>query len=114
MMQYNIQRAVDTAMEKGSAVPWAIKYLEILERDTVKNKKTIIGVAGYLAAYSANILKDKEKALQYLRRMLSLDPTNAAIQQNITVLEKAPANKPEPPKETAPANQPPKPTGNRP
>jgi hypothetical protein len=46
--------------------------------------------------------------------MLSLDPTNAAIQQNITVLEKAPANKPEPPKETAPANQPPKPTGNRP
>ena len=112
MMLYNIQRAVDTSMEKGTAVPWAIKYLEILEKDTVKNKKTIIGVAGYLAAYSANILKDKEKALQYLRRMLSLDPTNAAIQQNISVLEKAPANKPEPPKtEGAPNNQAPKPSG---
>jgi tetratricopeptide (TPR) repeat protein len=114
MMQYNIQRAIDTSMEKGLAVPWAVKYLEFLERDTVKNKKNIIGVAAYLAAYHANILKDKEIALQYLRRMLSLDPTNAAIQQNITVLEKAAATKPEPPKETAPANQPAKPTGNRP
>jgi hypothetical protein len=114
MMQYNIQRAIDTSMEKGLAVPWAVKYLEFLERDTVKNKKNIIGVAAYLAAYHANILKDKEKALQYLRRMLSLDPTNAAIQQNITVLEKAPATKPEPPKDTLQANQPAKPTGNRP
>lgn len=95
MMKYNIQRAIDTSMELGSAVPWAEKYLVILEKDTVKNKKTIIGVAGYLAAYSANVLKDKEKALVYLRRMLSLDPTNAAIQQNITVLEKAAATKPE-------------------
>ena len=95
MMKYNIQRAIDTSMELGSAVPWAEKYLVILEKDTVKNKKTIIGVAGYLAAYSANVLKDKEKALVYLRRMLSLDPTNTAIQQNITVLEKAAAPKPE-------------------
>ncbi|MBM3412113.1 MAG: tetratricopeptide repeat protein [Bacteroidetes bacterium] len=114
MMQYNIQRAIDTAMEKGSAVPWAIKYLEILERDTVKNRRTIIGVAGYLAAYSANILKDKEKALEYLRRMLALDPTNAAIQQNITVLEKAVANKPEAARDTVPANQAAKPAGNMP
>jgi tetratricopeptide (TPR) repeat protein len=106
MMKYNIQRAIDTSMELGSAVPWAEKYLVILEKDTVKNKKTIIGVAGYLAAYSANVLKDKEKALVYLRRMLSLDPTNAAIQQNITVLEKAAATKPE----TAPkTDQAPKP-----
>jgi tetratricopeptide (TPR) repeat protein len=89
MMKYNIQRAIDTSMEMGSAVPWAEKYMVILEKDTVKNKKTIIGVAGYLAAYSANILKDKAKALVYLRRMLSLDPTNTAIQQNISVLEKA-------------------------
>jgi tetratricopeptide (TPR) repeat protein len=95
MMKYNIQRAIDTSMELGSAVPWAEKYLAILEKDTVKNKKTIIGVAGYLAAYSANVLKDKDKALVYLRRMLSLDPTNAAIQQNIGVLEKAAATKPD-------------------
>lgn len=94
MMKYNIQRAIDPTMELGAAVPWAEKYLAILEKDTVKNKKTIIGVAGYLAAYSANVLKDKDKALLYLRRMLTLDPTNAAIQQNINVLEKAAAPKP--------------------
>lgn len=95
MMKYNIQRAIDTSMELGSAVPWAEKYLAILEKDTVKNKKTIIGVSGYLAAYSANVLKDKDKALSYLRRMLSLDPTNTAIQQNISVLEKAAPAKPD-------------------
>jgi tetratricopeptide (TPR) repeat protein len=95
MMEYNIQRAVDSTMEKGSAVPWALKYLEILEKDTVKNAKTIIGVSGYLAAYNANILKDKDKALEYLRRMLALDPDNAAIQNNITILEKSAANKPD-------------------
>jgi hypothetical protein len=104
MMEYNIHRAMDSTMEKGTAVPWALKYLELLEKDTVKNAKTIIGVAGYLAAYNANIMKDKEKALQYLRRMLSLDPTNAAIQQNISVLEKSPANKPEPAPKPTPAN----------
>jgi len=95
MMKFNIQRAIDDSMLLGSAVPWAEKYLVILEKDTVKNKKTIIGVAGYLAAYSANMLKDKEKALLYLRRMLALDPTNAAIQQNINVLEKAASTKPD-------------------
>ena len=104
MMEYNIHRAIDSTMEKGAAVPWALKYLELLEKDTVKNRKTIIGVAGYLAAYNANILKDKDKALEYLRRMLALDPTNAAIQQNITVLEKSPANKPEPAPKPSPSN----------
>lgn len=104
MMEFNIHRAMDSSMEKGSAVPWALKYLELLEKDTVKNAKTIVGVAGYLAAYNANILKDKDKALQYLRRMLALDPTNAAIQQNISVLEKSPANKPEPAPKPAPSN----------
>lgn len=113
MMKYNIQRAIDPTMELGAAVPWAEKYLAILEKDTVKNKKTIIGVAGYLAAYSANVLKDKDKALLYLRRMLTLDPTNAAIQQNISVLEKAAAPKPanEPKNNPAPTPSPAPKTG---
>jgi hypothetical protein len=43
---------------------------------------------------------------------LALDPTNAAIQQNISVLEKSAANKPEPPKtEGASNNQAAKPSG---
>ena len=94
MMQYNIHRAMDSTMEKGMAVPWAEKYLGLLEKDTVKNKSTIIGVAGYLAQYYANILKDKIRALEYLRKMLALDPNNEAIKQNISILEKSPAAKP--------------------
>jgi tetratricopeptide (TPR) repeat protein len=97
MMQYNIHRAMDSTMEKGLAVPWAEKYLNILEADTAKNKKNIIGVAGYLASYYANIVKDRTKALDYLRKMLVLDPANEAIKNNISILEKAPATKPSSP-----------------
>lgn len=96
MMEYNVHRAIDSTMEKGAAVPWAEKYLAILERDTVKNKNNILGVAGYLAQYYANIIKDKVKALEYLRRMLALDPGNTTLQKNIEILEKAqtPATRP--------------------
>jgi tetratricopeptide (TPR) repeat protein len=94
MMQYNIHRAIDSTMEKGLAVPWAEKYLAILEKDTTKNKKTIIGVAGYLATYYANIVKDKEKAIGYLKKMLLYDPTNLDIQNNLKLLEQTPATKP--------------------
>jgi hypothetical protein len=81
-------------MEKGLAVPFAAKYLEILEKDTAKNKKEIIGTASYLASYYANILKDKVKALEYLKKMLALDPTNEIIKNNIKALEKSMETKP--------------------
>ena len=93
--RFQIGRIKDSTMEQGLAVPFAIKYLEILERDTAKNKKEIIGTSSYLAAYYANILKDKVKALEYLKKMLVFDPTNEVIINNINALEKPPpANKP--------------------
>lgn len=105
MMEYNIHRAMDSTMENGAAVPWAEKYLAILEKDTAKNKNYIMGVAGYLAQYHANIAKDKIKALEYLRKMLALDPANTAIQQNISILEKSSGNKPaNPPSKGGPAS----------
>ena len=91
MMQYNIHRAMDSTMEKGIAVPWAEKYLFMLEKDTAKNKKSILGVAGYLAQYHANIAKNKEKAIEYLQRMLNLDPTNETIQKNLEIMRKSQA-----------------------
>ena len=96
---------MDSTMENGAAVPWAEKYLAILEKDTAKNKNYIMGVAGYLAQYHANIAKDKIKALEYLRKMLALDPANTAIQQNISILEKSSGNKPaNPPSKGGPAS----------
>ena len=53
-----------------------------------------MSAAGYLAAYNANVVKDKQKAIEYLKKMLEVDPANQDIQNNINVLEKAPATKP--------------------
>jgi len=86
-MLFQIGRLEDTTMEKGLAVPFAIKYLEVLEKDTAKNKKNILSTAGYLAQYNANILKDKVKAVEYFKKMLVLDPTNVDIPRYIDQLE---------------------------
>jgi tetratricopeptide (TPR) repeat protein len=94
MMEYNIHRSIDSTMELGAAIPWGLKYLAVLEKDQVKNSKTIIGVCSYLAQYYANIAKDKDKALEYLRKILALDPNNQVIQQTINTLENPPAIKP--------------------
>jgi len=114
-MEFSIKRAMDTSMALGLAVPPAIKYLEILERDTVKNRSTILTTAGYLAGYYANVAKDKTKALVYLRRMQSLDPTNETINNNIKILERpapAPRTGSNPRGAVAPKTDSPKPSSN--
>ena len=96
---FNCNRAKDTTMEKGLAVEPAKKYLEFLEKDTVKYKSAIISTSGYLAQYYANIAKDKENALVYLKKMLALDPNNETIKKYIADMEK-------PAKPTKPATNP--------
>jgi tetratricopeptide (TPR) repeat protein len=104
-MLFQIGRLEDTTMEKGTAVPYAVKYLEVLEKDTAKNKKNILSTAGYLAQYNANIIKDKVKAVEYFRKMLVLDPTNVDIPRYIDQLEgKQPSR---PPAVTPKGNAPP-------
>jgi len=100
--RYQIGRIRDSTMEQGLAVPFAIKYLEVLERDTAKNKKEIISTSSYLAAYYANIVKDKVKAIEYLEKMLVFDPMNPDIQKNIDILKKAQAPAPKPKGTTVP------------
>lgn len=87
--KFNSLRVVDSTKEHGMAVPAALKYLEHLEKDTAKYKTTIFGVAGYLAEYYANIAKDKDKAIEYLKKMLLMDPANPDIQKNIDILQKS-------------------------
>lgn len=93
-MQFAIGRLTDTTMEKGTAVPHGIKYLAILEKDTAKNKKSILSTASYLATYYANVAKDKVKAVEYLKKMLVFDPTNETIKKNIGLLEGSPSTRP--------------------
>jgi tetratricopeptide (TPR) repeat protein len=77
--QFNSERQMDTSMQQGLAIPIATKYLELLAKDSIKNKTSIMGVAGYLAQYYANIAKDATKALEYINEMLALDPDNANL-----------------------------------
>lgn len=93
-MLFQIGRLEDTTMEKGLAVPYGLKYLEVLEKDTAKNRKSILSTAGYLAQYYANIAKDKEKAILYLEKMLVFDPANESIKANLAALKKAAGIKP--------------------
>jgi tetratricopeptide (TPR) repeat protein len=86
-MKFQIARSRDTTMEKGLAVPFATRYIEVMEKDTAKNKKSIISTSGYLAQYFANIAKDKIKAIYYLKKILLYDPNNEDVKNYIKKLE---------------------------
>jgi tetratricopeptide (TPR) repeat protein len=62
--------------------------------DSAKFKKQIIESYSYLASYYNNIKKDKPTAIEYLRKILEVDPDNAQVKQFIETLSKKPAAKP--------------------
>ncbi|HEY4874543.1 MAG TPA: hypothetical protein VIH86_03155, partial [Puia sp.] len=62
--------------------------------DSAKFKKQIIESYSYLAAYSNNIKKDKAAAIDYLHKILEVDPTNTQAQQFIEILNRKPAARP--------------------
>lgn len=55
---------------------------------------------GYLAGYNANQLKEYEKAIFYLDKMISLDPNNVDAKNNRDILQKA-LDRPQPKAGTA-------------
>lgn len=81
--------AIDSTMEQGLPVEDAIKYSEIASEDSVKNKSGLMLAYGYLAGYNANQLKEYEKAIFYLDKMISLDPNNVDAKNNRDILQKA-------------------------
>lgn len=97
---FRVKWAVDSTMEQGLPVEDAKKFIEIAESDKVKNKQALLLAYGYLAGYSANILKEYDPAIMYLEKIVEVDPTNADAQNNITILKKA-KEKPAPKSGTA-------------
>jgi tetratricopeptide (TPR) repeat protein len=85
---------LDSTMSQGLAIPQYEKLLEVAAKDKARFKSYGVEAGGYLAGYYNNEKKDKERAINYLQRALEFDPTNAAIQNNINILSKAPAAKP--------------------
>lgn len=91
----NNSRQIDTLRKDSIAVPDALKLFEFSEKDTAKYKKQYISAASFLAIYYANDAKDRDKAIEFLKKWQMVDVVNAEnIQKNIDILEKAPASKP--------------------
>ncbi|HZF65394.1 MAG TPA: tetratricopeptide repeat protein [Chitinophagaceae bacterium] len=82
---------MDTTMEQGLAVSAYQKTLEVAEKDPVRFRSQGVASAGYLAGYHNNIKKDKETAIEYLKKGLEFDPTNTALQNGLKALQAPPA-----------------------
>jgi hypothetical protein len=82
--------AIDTAMDKGFAVPYYLKVVEIAEKDTANetNKKRLIESYGYIASYKANQEKDYAGSKQYFEKVLTLQPDNEDAKKYVGILEK--------------------------
>lgn len=88
---FNNSRVSDTVRKDSIAVPDALKLYEFAEKDTAKFKKQYISSTSFLAIYYANDAKDKDKAIEYLKKWQMVDVANAEnIQKNIDILMKAP------------------------
>lgn len=86
---YRALSSLDSTMEQGLAIPDATKFIEIAENDKVKNKTTLVTAYGYVAGYHANIKKDFATAIQYIDKLIAVDPTNADAIKNKEILQKA-------------------------
>jgi tetratricopeptide (TPR) repeat protein len=58
--------------------------------DSNKYKTQVIGAYFYLASYYNDIKKDKPKAIDYMRKVLEVDPANTTAQNIIAALTKPP------------------------
>lgn len=87
--KFNNAKVIDSTKQDSIAVPDAIKLLEFSEKDTAKYKRQYLASAGFLLGYYANIAKDGAKALEYLNKMLMVDPTNENLLNIKPQLEKS-------------------------
>lgn len=92
--KYNAERASDTAMVMGDFAKTGVKLLEVLYKDSVKNKSSIMQTLAVLATYHVNSEagKDLPKAVEYLEKFLFLDPTNENIRKNVELIKKSIGN----------------------
>lgn len=78
--------AIDTTMEQGLANPAFEKTIELGLLDSVKYKPQLITAYKYFVAYHANVKKDNSKALEFVQKILSLEPNDAEAKGFLQVL----------------------------
>ncbi len=79
---------LDSAMEKGLAVPYYKKLVQVAEKDEIKNKAVLLMSYEYLGAYEANVTRHYATSLEYFDKLLALDPGNADAAKNSKVIKR--------------------------
>ena len=85
----------DSLNSQGLAVDAYIKLAQFARSipDSSKYKTQTVGAYFYLASYYNDIKKDKPKAIEYMQKVLEVDPTNESAKKVIEILTK-PAKQP--------------------
>ena len=94
---FNNSRITDSVRKDSIAVPDAVALLAFAEKDNQKYKKQYNNAAGFLLGYYANDAKDGVKAMEYVDKLLLVDPTNENFLNIKKQLEKS-AKQPAAPK----------------
>jgi tetratricopeptide (TPR) repeat protein len=82
---------IDSTRELALANPYYEKVIQIGETDTSKERSipNLIEAYNYMVAYHYNIKNDKDSALNYLNKILAVDPGNQTAQKNIDAINAA-------------------------
>ncbi len=93
-MSAKSKTAIDTIMVQALANTDFEKAISVGIVDSLKYKPQLIGSYKYFVAYYANIKKDIPKALEYIDKILFLDPEDSEAINNKKFLEAPAATKP--------------------
>jgi tetratricopeptide (TPR) repeat protein len=86
---FRSKSVLDIDMSKGLAIQDALGFIEVAEKDKVKNKATLIVAYGYMAGYVANLKSDYQVAIQWLDKIIAIDSNNFDANNNKEILKKA-------------------------
>lgn len=71
---------LDGVDERGTAMPYYLKFIEIGEKDLERNKKNLIDAYLYCFSYY-DLIKQPTDACTYFNKAKTLDPENALVKQ---------------------------------
>lgn len=98
LWSFRSKSVIDTAMTEAIAVPAAIELVQVAETlDKTKFKGQIIEASQYLVSYYNDVKKDYVLALEWVEKIIAVDPTNTnAINSREVIkvnMNKAPVKK---------------------